>query len=372
MARKSTKKKEKAKNNNKNYLLIAISLILILISLLINRVNAIRPIICVIASLILAFTINNLFSLKKTKTIPYFIILIILTIILDGIVVTVFKRIPIYSYNIITNNNTIVYNAIGIRVWQCDKDDYTNLYVDPFYQKGYTCNTDDLETIDSNSFLNSIVENYDEYKNQYVKIKGKISKKSSQTYIEMQPYETTDITVNGYVTFADNITLRIFFESNESALDSYDVYDEITIVGEIKNLDKSNDKYIIYMSNSKVVSDKNLNNFTISAVSKNSCNDEKNLVYKDDKNIYTYCLTDIIVSFDLENQYELVTALSANKISITDLYKDALNEETNEEDGSTMYHFKDYNVLVCNSTKSNDIILGSSNMTFSSVSCDSK
>jgi len=370
MKKKKHKKRLIDSINNKYYLLIILSFIFLIVSFGINRVHVIRPILCIVVALIWALVINQLKDKKKFQVIPYFLLIIIVIIILDGVVVTIFKRIPVFSYNIITNSNTRVYNAIGVRVWQCDKDDYDNLYVDPFYQKGYSCDVDDLETVDSNSFLNSIVENYDEYKNQYVKIKGKISKKSSQTYIEMQPYEMTDITVNGYVNFASNITLRIFFENNESVLDSYDVYDEITVVGEIKNLDKSYDQYVIYMSNSRVVSDIDLTDFIISAVGKSNCIEDKSLVYDDGGEVYTYCLTDIIVSFDADNQYELVTALSANKIAISDLYDNALSEESDEDSGNTIYHFKDYNALVCNNTESKKVILGSTSMDFSSTNCD--
>ena len=69
------------------------------------------------------------------------------------------------------------------------------------------------------------------------------NKKNGQNYIEMQPYETNSITVNGYVTFADNITLKIVFKDNTQELDYYDVYDEITIVGIIKNIEADKDRF---------------------------------------------------------------------------------------------------------------------------------
>ena len=76
----------------------------------------------------------------------------------------------------------------------------------------------------------------------------------------MQPYTTTDITVNGYVTFADNITLRILFKQSEPLLDQYDVYDEITVVGIIKNMEQSHNKYVVYMYDTKISSNINIEN----------------------------------------------------------------------------------------------------------------
>ena len=98
-----------------------------------------------------------------------------------------------------------------MRVWQCNEDDYDNIIVDPFYEKGYMCNANDIETVDINTFLNSVVQNHSEYKNNYVKIKGKISKKSGINSIEMRPYTETENKVNGYVEFANNITARVIF-----------------------------------------------------------------------------------------------------------------------------------------------------------------
>ena len=364
--RRTTKEAKKNKKVSKN--LIIISIILLIISLLIKKTMAIRTILYLLSLVVLVIGIK--YKRKKFKDAFFiFIVAFAAYIILDGIIVVTFKRIPIFSYNIITTGKTRVYNSIGVRVWQCDKDNYKDLVVDPFYNKGYICDVDEIDPIQSNSFLNSVIENYDEYKNTYVKITGKISKKNGQNSIEMQPYTTTDITVNGYVTFADNITLRILFKQSEPLLDQYDVYDEITVVGIIKNMEQSHNKYVVYMYDTKISSNINLNDYKITTVNSNKCT-LSDAIYSNEKNIlYKYCLEDIIVSFGEDNQYELATALSSNKITIRDLYYGA-KEETNEEDGTVIYRLDNYSLLICDSNKSNKIVIGNAKMKFSDINCD--
>ena len=79
-------------------------------------------------------------------------------------------------------------------------------------------------------------------KNKYFAELYSTSEKSITRWIKNladKGYIETDVKVNGYVEFADNITLRILFNEQESILDNYDVYDEITIVGVIKNMWKT-------------------------------------------------------------------------------------------------------------------------------------
>ena len=103
----------------------------------------------------------------------------------------------------------------------------------------------------------------------------------------MQPYETNSITVNGYVTFADNITLKIVFKDNTQELDYYDVYDEITVVGIIKNIEAVENRHAVYMYDTLIVSNKNLNEFTITATTEEIC-DENMLIHT--KNGYKFCI----------------------------------------------------------------------------------
>lgn len=363
------KNKQKKKKQIFSKGFVILSIVAMLISLCLTKPTATRTAIYFVS----LFIMNKAF--KPGQKGPIEIIFTILTLLviyiaIDGIISVTFKRIPILSYNIVSTEKTRVYNSVGVRVWQCDKDDYKNIVVDPFYSKGYVCDADDIDPIPSNSFLNSIVENYDEYKNTYVKVVGKISRKNGQNGIEMQPYNTTDITINGYVEFASNITLRILFNKSEPKLDDYDVYDEITVVGIIKNMEQYKGKYVVYMSDTKISSSKNLNEYTITAVPSNTCS-LSDIIYAGDRNtVYSYCLEDITVSFKNDNQYDLATALSSNKLAIEDLYKTLTPTEESDTDETVIYRFKDYSILVCDSNKSNKVVIGNKKLQFNNINCD--
>ena len=356
-----------------NFILILVSILFIIIAFIINKSTVIRPILWIISAILLSI---NIFYNNKPKVITIILFVVLLfggSIILDGVLSITFKRIPVFSYNIITSGNTKVYNAIGIRVWQCDKDNYKDLIVDPFYKDGYMCDSDDIDVLDSNSFLNSIVSNYSEYKNKYIKIKGKISRKTGQNYIEMQPYEAKTITVNGYVTFADNITLRILLNNNFKELDDYDIYDEIVVLGIIKNLEMENNKYVVYMNESKIVSNIDLNEFEIAATKSAVCSNEKKLIYSNEVNdVYNYCLEEIIISYSDNNKYEMANALSSNKLKVNDLLINPIREINNEDDNSIIYKYNTYSVLVCDNSISKDIIIGPEDMNFKNITCNNK
>lgn len=363
---------KKTKDKKINMILLLISIVLLLLAIFITKSSAVRPFFWILSIILLTANIAISNNFKSVKTITLLLILLIISIIGDGIIVYSLKRIPVFSFNIISTEKTIVYNSIGMRVWQCDKNDYKNLIIDPFYESGYMCDAEDITVMDSNSFLNSIVSNHSEYRNKYVKINGKISKKTGQNYIEMRPYSSSDITVNGYVEFADNITLRIIFNNGEPALDNYDIYDEITIVGIVKNMENESGKYVIYMYDSKVVSAINLNEYTVTITSSRKCNTEPKLIHSNDTaNIYTYCIDEAIVSYP-DNKYELPQALSSNKIKIEDLYNGTNNIDINEDDNSKIYRFEEYSILVCNPEKSKDIIIGKKKMSFKDVECQLK
>ena len=363
---------QKEKVINVNFIILVICIILLTTSIFINKSTPVRPILWILAIILLSFNLGMKNKFKVTNTIIFSIIFLLLSIIVDGIIVYTFKRIPIFSYNIISTEKTRVYHSIGMRVWQCDKDKYNNLIVDPFYKNGYMCSAEDITAIDSNSFLNSVVENHSEYRNNYVKIRGKISKKSGQNLIEMKPYSSSNNSINGYVEFADNITLRIIFNQAEPKLDDYDVYDEITVVGIIKNIENNSSKYTIYMYDSKVVSTINLNEYAITITSAKECLMEPLLIHSNDKNdIYTYCIDDAIVSYP-DNKYELPQAISSNKISIEDIYSNSIKEEKHQENNSKIYRFDDYSVLVCDKEKSKDIYIANKSLKFEDIICKEK
>lgn len=362
-------KKKQTNNelNNLNKILLLISIVFIITSIMIKTSNAIRPILWLLAIIVFAINLKKNTSYPKTKIAIISIIIFFASIIIDGVIVYTFKRIPVFTYNIIKKDNNIVYNSLGMRVWQCNQDDYDTLIVDPFYKKGYMCNAKQIETIHINTFLNAVVQNHNEYKNNYVKIKGKISKKSGINSIEMRPYTETENKVNGYVEFANNITLKVLFKENDINLDSYDVYDEITIVGIIKNMESNEGNHTIYMSDTILVSSINLEEYSLIATKEKKCSQDPTQLYTNNEiSIYKYCLKEVLVTFP-DGQYELSSAISSNKITVDSIYENPTKKEINPN-GSELYKFEDYSILVCGNKK--DIYIGHTKLKHTDIKCE--
>lgn len=348
-------------------IIFIIGIILIFCSMIFNELNYLRIIINIIGIILLIVgTVYD--DSSKLKLLPvFFFLYLVIAILIDSILVMNFKTIPVYSYNIITSNNSKVYNAIGYRVWDCEGKERK---VDRFYRLGYYCDVSNMEAIDSNAFLNNVVDNYDDYKNSYLKITGKISKKEANDYIEMQTYQSNAITLNGYVNFSDSVTLRVIFNTREELLNNYDVYDSITVVGKIWYIKSTENKYVVYMDDSIIVDNNNFNNYEVIITKNNNCQVDKKLLFAGgDYNIYSHCLSNVIVRFDENNIYELSSALSSGKIKLDDLLSKSLDVLINDNDGSNLYIFDKYSIIKCNEYTGSDVIIGDENLSFEDAYC---
>lgn len=350
-----------------NNLLVILGLLLMLISYGVQRLKYYRIVLLILGFIIFLTSILFLFKKKITNT-PLFIFFSIIAVFLtDSIIAITFSRIPIFSYNVVTSNNSKVYNAIGYRVWACEGKPFK---VDTLYKLGYYCDASDIEETDSNAFLSEIVDKYDDYKNKYVKINGKISRKEGVNYIEMQSYQSTEVSLNGYVSFSDDITLRVVFKNGASELSSYDIYDNITVVGKIWYLrEVADNKYIVYMDDSKIINEVNYDNFEIITTNQDNCEYDQKILYKAlDYNLYSSCLKNIIVKFDQNNVYELSSALSSGKININNILD---KRENLEQDSSSneLYIYKDFNIVKCSEEAGGDIIIGTNLLTLENAYC---
>lgn len=353
-------------NSNLKWILIFIGIFLLLVSMVINYVTYLRIILNIIGIIILVIATVMQGVTKKKFVILYFFLYLIIAILLDTVVVINFNRLPVYSYNIITSNDSRVLNALGYRVWDCKGK---ALKVDRFYKLGYYCDASEMEAIDVNAFLSEVVDNFDDYKNNYLKINGKISSKDGSTYIEMQPYHSNEITINGYVNFADNITLRAVFNSSEESLVNYEVYDSVTLVGKIWHIKEENEKYVIYMEDTKIVSAETEDSYQIIVSSNPTCDNKRKLIYAGaDYNLYTECLNNVIVKYNESNIYELSSLLSSGKVKITDILEKANEEQTQESDGTKLYIYDNFRIVKCSESTGSDIIIGE-NIDFSNVFC---
>lgn len=353
-------------NSNLKWILIFVGIFLLLVSMVINYVTYLRIILNIIGIIILVIATVMQGGVKVKFVVLYFFLYLIIAILLDTVVVINFNRLPVYSYNIITSNNSRVLNAIGYRVWDCKGK---ALKVDRFYKLGYYCDASEMEAIDVNAFLSEAVDNFDEYKNNYFKISGKISSKDGSSYIEMQPYHTNEITINGYVNFADNITLRALFNSSEESLVNYEIYDSITLVGKIWHIKEENNKYVVYMEDTKIVEEETKDNYQIIASPNPTCENKRTLIYAGaDYNLYTECLNNVIVKYNESNVYELSSLLSSGKLKLTDVLEKANDEQVQESDGTKLYIYDSFKIIKCSESAGSDIIIGE-NIDFSKDYC---
>ena len=237
------------KVHTKNLLTLILSLLIIGLVLFLDRAMMIRILFFLIALIGITYYFYKEKKCVKKNTTFVFFFLLLVSILCDSILAYSLKRIPIFSYNITTTANTRVYNAIGIKVWQCNKKDYQNILVVPFYENGYLCDALHLEAVDTNFFFKTIVESYEDYKDTSIKLKGKISKKGALNYIEFAPYQEE----NGEITFTEDILLSVFFKNEEEALLNIEEKEEVTIIGTIKNRELSKNGYILYIYNAELV-----------------------------------------------------------------------------------------------------------------------
>jgi energy-coupling factor transporter transmembrane protein EcfT len=154
-------KRKNAKKKITDYKPLIIALIIIILIYLINRLLFLRPIMWLVAVIFISIYLKQFIKMSKKGLVLSIICLFFLSIVVDGIIVTLFKRIPAYTYSVISSDKVNIYYSPGLRIWQCDKNSYKDLIVDQFYNKGYACDVNDIVTIDVNSFLSSVIENYD-------------------------------------------------------------------------------------------------------------------------------------------------------------------------------------------------------------------
>lgn len=353
-------------NSNLKWILIFVGIFLLLISMVINYVTYFRIVLNIIGVITLVVATVLKTKMKPKFVILYFFLYLIIAILLDTVVVINFNRLPVYSYNIVTSKESRVLNALGYRVWNCKGK---ALKVDRFYKLGYYCDANEMEATDINAFLSESSPNFDDYKNNYLKITGKISSKDGTSFIEMQPYHSNEVTINGYVNFSNNITLRAIFNSSEESLTNYEVFDSITIVGKIWYKKEENNKIVIYMDDSKIVEEDNNDDYDLIVSKAATCDDKRTLLYSGaDYNLYSDCLNNVIVKYDESNIYELSSLLSSGKLKITDILEKANEERTQENDDTKLYLYDDFNIIKCSESTGNDVIIGEK-IDFSNAYC---
>lgn len=234
------------------------------------------------------------------------------------------------------NDNVSIYNSLFYRIYKCN-DKYI---FDNNYKKNFACDTHLIENIDINKLLNEPSVSYKEYKNNFLKVTGKISRIAGSSSIELQEYNESKKSINGYVKF--NETSKLIINLNGVNLTNYKIYDYITVVGYLESFNKEGN--ILTLTDAKIEENNLYANFDIQVIEKENC--LENLIEYTD-NFYTKCIENIYLDYKVD-KYELSYAIKDGKVTLNSLIKDVKFKENNDQ---KIYEFEKFNILSCDENK---------------------
>ena len=301
---------------------------------------------------------------KKLFLTLFAIIFFFFMVALDYLVVGAFKREPIFSYNIVSIGKNKVYNAIGYRVWVCNGKDKDKVFkLDPLYKLGYYCSTQDMTADNINNALPKIINDFDRYKDNYIKITGRLSKIVNETELYMNTYKE----INEQYVY-DDLLLDVNFNMPSLEMSKYKVDDELTIVGKVTS--KDNNSVKIIDSNFVTVGSVESNeDYNFDVNTNIYCQYDKELWFETkDKIIYKSCINDIKLNISGGN-YTFEAALKNGVITMEDLRMAAEGYLTNSKDNAVIYTFNNFKILECDPSNSKDVIIGRPEMSFDDGYC---
>lgn len=337
-----------------------IGCLLVIFPFFYNRYSFLRALSVVLG--IMAF-IGSMFMEKKAcfKILLFLFISCIIIYGMDYVLVRYVNRVPIISYEIKSSKRVSTYNSFFYRVYNCN-----NAFIfDSFYEKNYVCDIT-LPEENVNSLLSHIVNNYKEYRNKFVNVNGKISAISGSTSIAMQVYENKESSMNGQVSFGDNVTLTIMNEGKLTHVEDLKIYDTINVIGRIAGIKNNGENKEIIMKDAKIISRNSFKKYEISIIENKSCEADLKLISKTDE--YTYyskCLDSIFVKYDQENIYDLGYVLTDKRMTFEQLTK---NIEKKENDFQELYQFDEFRLIKCKN--SNNIIIGNNKLKLDENYCE--
>jgi len=319
----------------KKLFLIIISLFLIVVPFFINIYSIYKLISVCLGITLLDISFATLKKVNIFLLIYLPILLLIFTYSIDYIKTYTFNLRPIFVFENKINEDVSIYNSLFYRVYKCSKEEH----FDNNYEKNYMCDTKLIDEIDINKLLNEPIESYKEYKNNFIKVTGKISKISGTSSIEMQAYTLVEGQLNGYVKF--NETSKLIVNLNGIDISKYKIYDYITVVGLLESYDKKNNT--LNLIDIKLEERELYNEYDIHVIESTTC--EKTLKEYID-NYYLYCLENIYLDYKVD-KYELSYALKDKKITIEEL----LQNSKIEDDKYKTYQLEKFNVISCSENK---------------------
>ncbi len=314
----------------------------VIISFVFNSYSLWR-IFSLLVGIILLVIISEKLLKRKYLFILMPIVLIVLSYSLDFFLVSKFNRVPIYSLKKESNPLVLTYNSFFYRIFKCQN---TSI-MDYGYESNFLCNYDLLEEIDVNSFLSDSLANFRKYKNKFVKIKGKISKKSGVNSLELSSYKIDDANkLNGYVSFNTEYKVKVNTNSN---LSKFYIYDDVTIIGIVDSLTK--EPFTINIIDPIIIPSDIYYQYTYEVIT----SDNKAVSnYVEKQNIYTWGIENIYIHYDLEHIYELKYLINDERITIASLInnKEYTEVYSNEENLiGKIYEMDKFKILKCENSK---------------------
>lgn len=336
--------------------LYLVGILLIILSYILDFLGIGRLIILILGLFLIDIQVTKNYPHKIIFLLILPIILLVATYGIDLLLVAQFKRIPVFSYEIKSSDTMQTYNSIFYRVYACDKKNV----IDYGYQKNYACSPALLDTLDVNAFVS---ESISEYRHKFVKLSGKISKISGVNILELSPYKIdSENTLNGYVVFNTEYTIRI---NTEQDLSNFRIYDDITVIGLVNNLTPNTTT--INLVNPIIIPSNIYDEYTLEVIE----NNENTLVnYVDKDNIFLLGLDNIYFHYDENHIYELNYLITDKRVTIKDLIKDIDSEEVKNEEEivyGKLYKLDKYKVLICENKKT---IISNNNQKINDTLCN--
>ena len=328
----------------RSIILIILGAILLIIPFCLSNYSILRLIILALGIFLITLSLvfvkkRNIFLIIITP-----LILICLSYAVDTFMFYQFKRIPLFVYEIKSSDSMSTYNSFFYRIFDCNG----SLTLDYGYLSDYVCKEEDLDEVDINTFLSEPNKTYDEYKNKFVKLSGKISKISGEESIELSSFTTTDGSLNGYVNFNTNYVVRV--NVNES-LSNYRIYDNITVIGRVANLTEEGNVTVINLLDTMLIPSNIYDNYSYEIVNSNN---EELVSLASAQNYYLYGISSLTVKYTNNDIYELSYLITDSRFTLDTIIGDtsATNMYDDEETlQAKFYELEKFNVMVCENDK---------------------
>lgn len=314
------------------------ALILMIIGIIISFIPflfdsySVFKILCSLLGIII-ITTSFLINKKEVVLKAIFIPIILLGILFgcDYLLVKVFNRLPLFSLEIISSEKVKAYNGFLYRVYDCNG----NRIIDNNYNLKYSCDWDDLNSIDSKVLLSKEQKDLYNYINKFVKVKGKISKIIGEDKVVLSLYEDSS-ELNGYVHFEENKQIIV---EGLKLTEKYYIYDIVQVIGTVKKIEYSSDKITINLYEGIIQKSDIYDDYEV-IVNNNKIYD----LTKVANNFFLDGIEGIYYRYDENNIYDLIYLLNDKRESLENL----INEDDKVEyDDSIVYQNDSYNIIKC-------------------------